>query len=233
MLFRWKLIPNEQYCLFCKESMKIKKSCRHADKFEWRCMNYNCQKYQTTLNIKQNSFFSSFKVDISIILEVIYYISKGLQNFEIMHVSIVKRDTLLRIRALINNRIKLFFDSNPIRLEGPGCIVQVDETKLNFNVKNHRGRSITACWALCIVDTSYRPALGFCTIVEDRSANILLDIISRVVVPGSIICTDEWSAYKALGTSLSYEHRTVCHKYNFVNPYDGTHTQHDSRIIIE
>ncbi|KAG0439592.1 hypothetical protein DMUE_2325 [Dictyocoela muelleri] len=129
------------------------------------------------LNIRHNSFFSSFKVEISILLEVIYYISKELRNFEIMHASIVKRITLLRIRALINKRTNLFFDSNPIRLGGPGAIVQVDKTKLNFNVKNHSGSTITPCWALCIVDTSYRPALGFCTIVEYRSANILLDII--------------------------------------------------------
>ena len=31
------------------------------------------------------------------------------------------------------------FVNNPIRLGGPGVVVQVDETKINFNVKSHRG----------------------------------------------------------------------------------------------
>jgi len=33
-----------------------------------------------------------------------------------------------------------YFDNNPIRLGGPGIVVQVDETKINFNVKSHRGK---------------------------------------------------------------------------------------------
>jgi len=69
-----------------------------------------------------------------------------------------------------------------------------------------------------------RPALGVCRIVSVRSFNPLIDIISNVVVPGSIICSDEWAAYASLGRNQNFEHRTVCHKYNFINPADGNHT---------
>ena len=80
---------------------------------------------------------------------------------------------------------------NPIKLGGPNIIVQVDMMKLNFNVKNHRGRHIPACWALVIVDASFVPVLGYSVIVENRSAEVLLSIINLIVIPGSIIVTDD------------------------------------------
>ena len=67
--------------------------------------------------------------------------------------------------------------------------------------------------------------MRFCCIVSDRSSDTLINIISNVVVPGSIICSDEWAAYASLGRNQNFEHRTVCHKYNFINLADGTYTQ--------
>jgi hypothetical protein len=50
----------------------------------------------------------------------------------------VKKDTLYKIRALIHDKISSFF-LNPIRLGGPGAMIQIDETKMNYNVKNYMG----------------------------------------------------------------------------------------------
>ncbi|KAG0439493.1 hypothetical protein DMUE_2396 [Dictyocoela muelleri] len=60
--------------------------------------------------------------------------------------------------------------------------------------------------------------------VERRDAETLLPIISRVCRPGSIIHTDEWAAYNGL-TVLGFEHKTVCHRRNFVTLLNGAHTQ--------
>ena len=42
---------------------------------------------------------------------------------------------------------------------------------------------------------------------------------------GSIISTDEFASYRCLANSGDYVHRTICHKYNFVCPITGVHTQ--------
>ncbi|KAG0440635.1 hypothetical protein DMUE_1589 [Dictyocoela muelleri] len=60
--------------------------------------------------------------------------------------------------------------------------------------------------------------------VERRNNGNLLPIISRVCKPKSNIHTDEWAAYNGL-SSLVFQHHTVCHRRNFINPADGTHTQ--------
>jgi hypothetical protein len=149
--------------------MEIKTSQDRVDKFEWRCMNYCCRKYQTTLNLRKDSCLYNFKVDFSKLLQVIYYVSKDIPNFEIREVMDVKKDTLYKIRALIHDKISSFFVLNPIRLGGPGAMIQIDEKKMNYNVRNHRGLSIRPIWAFCIVDTSYKPALKYFTLVEDRT----------------------------------------------------------------
>ncbi len=53
--------------------------------------------------------------------------------------------------------------------------------------------------------------------VEKRDANTLLPIIEKHVRVGTMIHSDEWRAYNRL-SSLGYEHQTVNHSENFVNP---------------
>ena len=50
----------------------------------------------------------------------------------------------------------------------------------------------------------------------------LLPIICQRIRPGSIIFSDCWKAYSKLNT-LQYEHKTVNHKYNFVDPTTYAH----------
>jgi len=84
---------------------------------------------------------------------------------------------------------------NPIRLDGACVIVQLDETKLNHNVKSHHGRGpIRPAWCLCIVDTITQPSIGFTTMIPNRKAITMIPIIERIVRPESIIHTDEAKA---------------------------------------
>ena len=48
----------------------------------------------------------------------------------------------------------------------------------------------------------------------------------RHVQPGSLVYTDEWAAYRRIQRALGFNHRTVNHSANFVDPVTGVHTQH-------
>ena len=151
--------------------------------------------------------------------------SRNLTFVEIRKSVQISAPVYIRLRKYFIVKINDYYLRNPVKLGGPHCIVQIDETKLNHNVKSHRGRGpIRPAWCLCIVDTSTKPATGFATMIPDRTAGTILPIIELVVRQGSIIHTDEAKVYKAL--QEKYEHSTVCHKYNFVDPVTGVHTQH-------
>ena len=102
----------------------------------------------------------------------------------------------------------------------------MDKTKLNFNVKSHRDAApARPCWAVCIVDTTHSQAVGYIEIVEKRDSSTLLPIILRIVRAGSIITTDEWKAYIKISKNGLCEHKRIAHKYHFVDPQTGNHTQ--------
>ena len=119
-----------------------------------------------------------------------------------------------------------YLQENPIQLGGPGIIVQVDESQFSHKPKHHRGRAAEIpIRVFGIVDTSFKPSVGFMEIVENRGAEILLPIIQSVVRPGSIVHSDEWRSYRQIQGRTGLSHRTVNHGINFVEPITGVHTQ--------
>ena len=193
MTFRWRIHICSNLA-FIVSNLWNWKDQKKVDKFEWRRL-----KYQKTPSLIYNTSLANFKTKLHVIWVVICYLSIGLQNCKILLLTNISKDTLINIWRIFYSKIGQHCLDNSIKLGGPDVVVQVDKTKINYNVKNHRGRPVPPCWVFYIVDTSNRPALGFCCIVSDRSSNTLIDIISNVVVQGSIICSDEWASYVLLG----------------------------------
>ena len=78
-----------------------------------------------------------------------------------------------------------------------------------------------------MVDTSSSPALGYMEIVQQRNAATLLPIIQAHTLPGTVVHSDQWSAYSQVASLQNVaSHSTVNHSVEFVNPTTGVHTQH-------
>lgn len=110
-----------------------------------------------------------------------------------------------------------------INLGGPGHIVEIDESALGRTRKYmcgyHRGSGLK--WVVGLIDRITKKC--HLQIVPDRTRETVFEIIRRHVIRGTIIHTDEARIYSTLDQE-GYEHRTVCHNENYVNPVDGTHT---------
>lgn len=94
-----------------------------------------------------------------------------------------------------------------------------------LRLKYHRGRNLGNAerWVFGVYDVADK--VGYITFVDKRDAATLLPIIQNVVLPDSVIISDEWAAYRGIGNlPQNYTHRTVNHSRNFVNPADGSHT---------
>jgi transposase-like protein len=53
----------------------------------------------------------------------------------------------------------------------------------------------------------------------------MIPIIKKVVRAGTTIHTDEWKTYNPLTASEDFKHKKITHRYNFVDPITGVHTQ--------
>ena len=113
-----------------------------------------------------------------------------------------------------------YFLNNPAPIGGAGHIVEIDES-LFARRKYNRGRVVPETWIIGGYDQQTKN--GFLVPVPQRNAATLLPIIQQWVSPNTTIWSDMWEAYNNL-PQLGYQHGTVNHTYNFVDPVTGVCT---------
>ena len=208
-------------CINCFKSLILVRSSRSKDKMSWRCFNKQCNIYCSYISVRKGSFFENFSVSIKSLLIAIFYWSNQMQNKDIIKYLDLNMTVIKKLKKHLISRIKDFYQANPILMGGPGKLVQIDETMLNHKVKAHRGRApLRQSWAFGIVDCSTKPAKGFMCLIENKSSNEILPLIYKHVREGSIIHTDEAKVYQKLGKDSKYIHRSIVHRYSFVNYND-------------
>ncbi|XP_071577543.1 uncharacterized protein [Temnothorax nylanderi] len=95
------------------------------------------------------------------------------------------------------------------KLGGPNKIVEIDEAKIGKR-KYNCGRIIEGKWIFG----------GY-----ERESK-------KWILPGTTIMSDCWRSYNCLN-SEGFQHLTVNHSVNFVDPDTGAHTQHIERVWRE
>lgn len=137
----------------------------------------------------------------------------------------------------VNNYFTAFRDSVVTELTdgdqtiigGPNLNVEIDETLISRR-KYHRGRILESVWVFGGICRETHDA--FALVVPDRAAPTLINEITNYIAAGSIIHSDSWPAYSQIDKieGKNYTHFWVNHSKNFVNPENGSHTQHVERM---
>ena len=108
---------------------------------------------------------------------------------------------------------------------GVNKTVEIDESKF-FKRKYNRGRILGSQkdgWVFGGICRETKEV--FMIRVKDRTRATLYEAIKKHILPGTTIISDEWAAYKTLEEE-GFQHQTICHKRNFVDPLDKKiHTQ--------
>ncbi|XP_071578802.1 uncharacterized protein [Temnothorax nylanderi] len=122
-------------------------------------------------------------------------------------------------------------DKHSVKLGGPGRIVEIDEAKIGKR-KYNRGRLVKGNWIFGGYERDSKKI--FIVPVEDRTEKTLLACIKELILPGTTIVSDCvcWKSYNCL-SNKEFQHLTVNHSYNFVDPESGAHTQHIERVWRE
>lgn len=226
-MFEGLLFKREMCCKgSCSSPMKLEECKQYVDGFVWRCYTRRCTSYQKRRSIRDESFFEGFNTPLKTLLKTLFRYVSGQQQTSILKTIDICQPTY---NKLVKKLIILMKTSNDNgrKLGGFGTEIQVDETMLNFKCKSHRGRSASnRTDAICIVEVINGSINKvWAEVIINKSIKTIMPIICDRVVVGSTIYTDEHRTYFAL-PRFGFLHQSVCHKYNFIHPVSGVHTQH-------
>lgn len=184
---------------------------------KWRCNVKQCKKEWAVFS---GSFFSQCRLKVNETLELSYLWLLGLKHGQICNYTGFGRKTITRKMKELRQLVSDSLDFTDMQIGGEGVVVEIDESKLGKN-KYHKGHEVKGAWVLGGVERTDERKL-FIVEVPDRKEATLLAIIKTHVLPGSIIITDCFKSYFNL--NKLYEHFTVDHSKNFVDPESGAHT---------
>lgn len=208
----------------CQSNMKLCSAVRYSEGVAWRCFAIGCSRRHSRVDVRKHSFFSEFGIELKKIFKILLRWAGGQTQSSILSTIQVSKPTLIKLIKKLVGLMALDNERQP-KLGGPGSIVQVDETMLNYKCKSHRGRSPNnRTDALCIVECMPKIQKVWAQIIPDKRAVTIVPIICDRVIENSIIHTDEHRSYTCL-SDQGFTHNTICHKYNFVDQVNGTNTQ--------
>lgn len=184
----------------------------------WRCTNRKCNK---KVSVREGSWFSGSHLLLEQIVKLTYYWVYDLPNdFISRELRIGSDHTVVDWKNFSREVCLSILKLDNEKIGGPGRTVEIDESKFGKR-KYHRGKRVDGVWVFGGIERETKKC--FFEVVEDRSANTLIPIIKKYILPGTTILSDCWKAYSSI-ESEGYKHLTVNHSIEFKNKETGACT---------
>ncbi|XP_023243634.1 uncharacterized protein LOC111641662 [Centruroides sculpturatus] len=202
-------------------AMRLEETDR-TDGLVWRCSaGRACRK---KISIRKDSFFENSHLPVSKILQLAYLWAFQLdkQDFLMRELQIASAHTILDWKQFCRDICHEWFLLNPIVIGGSGHTVEIEESCFV-----RRSRLVREQWVFGGYDV--RTKESFMVAVDHRNASTLLPILQKFVLPGTTAVSDLWAKYNISGNK-EYQHLTVNHSVNFVDPVTHATTNREKCI---
>lgn len=213
MFQHYDIVPKEKTCHEGHPMTLIANENRQR----WRCSLRSCRE---ECPIRKQTWLEGSRLSFVTILKFIYSWSREYTSITFCETELeMNKNTTVDFNNYLREVCAASLLRSPCVIGGEGLDVEIDEScfaRRKYNV----GRMLPTQWVFGGYCRQTKEC--FLIAVENRSAASLIPIINQYIRPGSTIYSDEWKAYRSIE---NFEHLTVCHKYNFVDPDTLAHTQ--------
>lgn len=180
-------------CTRCDKDMH-----QRIDRMKFRCSTKTCNRLEQS--IRKGTFFFGSSLKCIDIMELARHWLVGTSPLATRG---LLGHSKMTISAFFNHFRKLVSSTLVVEdqmIGGDGIIVEIDETKMGKR-KYHRGHRVDGVWVVAGIE---RTEIGkiFATTVENRNSETLTELISKFVLPGSIVYTDMWKGYANIECKL-------------------------------
>ena len=232
------VIAETNTCLLCGGSMRKKKDGEH---WFWVCMRrvngVKCNKGKKS--VRTGTILGNSQLRTQEILQIMWHFVHHLsetQCVQYTNLSSKNNTTIVKWYRFCREVCTEWFwkEENTPKLGGFGKIVEMDESYFPGMPKYNKGRRLgehaweeNEKWGFGLVERGSLDAI-IVQVPSNRSRDVLLPIIDKHCLDGTIFCSDGWKAYHKLKEHLQLEdclHFAVNHSENYVDPTTGAYTQ--------
>ena len=223
------LLPRYSFCPSCSaklETLSIMKRASRPVNYRFRCRKRACRGARCEVSVKKGTWFEGSHISVTKSLLLMNCFAWHLSSRQAVVQTALDTSTSTETVTDFYNYCReiyveqLFQGQEAKQIGGPNMTVEIDEAKFGKR-KFNRGRVVEGQWVLGGICRETREC--FFVPVEDRTENTLLSIILKYVRLGTIIHTDCFASYQNL-VAHGYQHLTVNHTENFVDPDTGACT---------
>jgi len=227
------LLANTRVCEVCPGNGNVLCRLRNSadvmhDQCKWHCPTVGCT-YKKS--VRHAYFFLGSHLSLQQIVELIFHWCRDHREVEVKDELDIGDETVVDWYNFVRDVCGLWVTDHAVKIGGVDAAgypiqVQIDESKF-MHRKYHRGRFREGHWVFGGVEVGVPHPQCFLVVCPGnrRDAATLLPLISLYIEDHSIIVSDMWAAYGGIANLPGgYQHLTVNHSINFVDPVTGAHT---------
>ncbi|GBN08085.1 hypothetical protein AVEN_273838-1 [Araneus ventricosus] len=213
-------IAKEYVCCKCGEKMVLSERNDISDGYNWVCRQSD---HYIKRTVRKGSWFDGSRLSIPEILIITYlWVKKTTNEWITDEFGYISEPTVTDWKSFcrevcVNMLVSYNYEK---KIGGVGMVVEIDESKFGKR-KYNRGKRVEGKWVFGGIERGTTNC--FFKVVEDQTAETLIEITKKYVEPGSIVLSDCWQSYTSLKNE-GYTHYTVNHSKNFKDPVTGMHT---------
>ena len=122
-------------CYRCGVQMRVRQRRDVTDKCSWYCPQCKTQK-----SVRDGSFFAKSRITLKQWLQLLYVWSREYPIKDAKEEASVSHKTAVDVYQWLREVCSTFLLSDPMKLGGPGIVVQVDESQFSHKPKVHSAR---------------------------------------------------------------------------------------------